>query len=132
IVGFPGETAEEFRAGYEFCREMGFARIHVFPYSPRPGTAAAGMPGRLPATEMAKRRRMMLDLAEDASHRFRAGFCGVVRPVLWEKNSGGGTSGLTDNYIRAYAGQGSVISGTISPVRLESQYRDGMWVERVD
>lgn len=63
IVGFPGETDEEFGASYDLCREVGFARMHVFRYSARPGTIAASAPDQVPPEVMAERSRRMRDLA---------------------------------------------------------------------
>lgn len=63
IVGFPGESDEEFCASLDFCKEMRFSRMHVFRYSKRPGTPAAEMPDQIPASVMAERGAMMRDLA---------------------------------------------------------------------
>lgn len=127
IVGFPGETEAEFAEGLEFCREAGFARIHVFPYSARPGTAAAAMPGQVPAVVKKQRRQQMLALAEESASRFRGRFLGRVMPVLFEQKSGGLWSGLTDNYIRVYIKSDKDLSNRILPVKLERLYKDRVW-----
>ncbi|MDO9065485.1 MAG: tRNA (N(6)-L-threonylcarbamoyladenosine(37)-C(2))-methylthiotransferase MtaB, partial [Chloroflexota bacterium] len=102
IVGFPGETDEEFRESYEFCKRMEFARIHVFSYSPRPGTEAAQMRPRVPDKVKKQRSQQMLALAEESAADFRKRFAGKIMLVLWEQQTGGLWSGLTDNYIRVY------------------------------
>jgi threonylcarbamoyladenosine tRNA methylthiotransferase MtaB len=126
IVGFPGETEAEFAEGLEFCRKAGFARIHVFPYSPRPGTAAAGMPGQVPAEIKKRRRQQMLALAEESAIKFREKYLGRVMPVLFEQKSCGLWSGLTDNYIRVYIKSDEELTNRILPVKLERLYRDGV------
>ncbi len=129
IVGFPGETDTEFHQSDDFCRQMGFARIHVFPYSPRPGTEAALMPNMVGDSLKKQRRQRMLALAEESARNFRQRFLGRIMPVLWEKRCGGIWSGLTGNYIRVYANCGEDLTGKLLPVRLVSLWRDGVWGE---
>jgi threonylcarbamoyladenosine tRNA methylthiotransferase MtaB len=101
IVGFPGETDAEFEESYRLCQETGFARTHVFPYSPRPGTEAASLPDRVAERVKKVRARKMLSLAEESSLRFRRRYAGKARPVLWESSDGKGKwTGFTDNYIQ--------------------------------
>ena len=108
IVGFPGETDGDFDQGLMFAREMGFASMHVFPYSRRPGTGAAHMGEQV--DEGTKRERMgrMLSVAAESQAAYTQESLGQVRPVLWERStvrqgSGWGFSGLTDNYLRVTA-----------------------------
>ncbi len=70
IVGFPGETDKEFKESCEFCRKIQFARIHVFPYSPRPGTAAAAMAGQVAEKVKKERTAQMLALAKESAQLF--------------------------------------------------------------
>ncbi|MFH1382710.1 MAG: tRNA (N(6)-L-threonylcarbamoyladenosine(37)-C(2))-methylthiotransferase MtaB [Chloroflexota bacterium] len=102
IVGFPGETEAQFAESYDFCRQLEFARIHVFPYSLRSGTVAARMASRVPEQVKQQRLQKMLALAEVSSSNFRRQFTGKSLPVLWEKSIGGVWSGLTGNYIRVH------------------------------
>jgi threonylcarbamoyladenosine tRNA methylthiotransferase MtaB len=121
IVGFPGESEEEFRESYEFCLRMKFAALHIFPYSARPGTLAAQMPGKVSEKVKKQRSSTMLDLAASAADEFALRFMGQTREVLWEKEVRHGSgiySGLTDNYIRTYARSSSDIANTISKVSL--------------
>jgi threonylcarbamoyladenosine tRNA methylthiotransferase MtaB len=129
IVGFPGETDAEFQETLGFCGEMAFARIHVFPFSPRPGTAAAAMPGQIPDAVKKERASKMLAIAEKTSMAFRQGFLGRTMTVLWEQRSGGVWSGLTGNYIRVYTRSRGNLSSKLSPVELVKIYRDGVWGE---
>jgi threonylcarbamoyladenosine tRNA methylthiotransferase MtaB len=76
IVGFPGETEAEFEESYNFCRKEQFARIHVFPYSPRQGTEAAGMPHQVSDEVKKERSRRMLALAKKSAFDFIQQFLG--------------------------------------------------------
>jgi threonylcarbamoyladenosine tRNA methylthiotransferase MtaB len=127
IVGFPGETEAEFNDSYELCRQMEFARIHVFPYSPRSGTQAAGMPGRVGDRVKRERSHRMLALAQESARSFREGFLGKTMAVLWEKQTDGVWSGLTDNYIRVYTRSSQDLTNELLPVRLMEIKGDGFF-----
>jgi threonylcarbamoyladenosine tRNA methylthiotransferase MtaB len=101
MVGFPGESDEEFEQSYSFCRQAGFANIHVFPFSPRPETAATRMPEQINDKVKKERNQRMLELSRSCRRRFCEQFLGQTMPVLWEKETGPGSgiySGLTGNY----------------------------------
>ena len=103
IVGFPGETDKEFEESLEFCRQIGFARIHVFQYSPRSGTEAAKMVGQVADKVKKEHSQKMLALAEESARKFRESFAGESMDVLWEKQTDDGDwSGITGNYIRVF------------------------------
>ncbi|HEY0512136.1 MAG TPA: MiaB/RimO family radical SAM methylthiotransferase [Thermoanaerobaculia bacterium] len=118
IVGFPGETAEEFAASLATVEAAGFARIHVFPYSARPGTAAEGMPGHLPPEEKKERMQRMLAAADRAERSFQAAHLGARSTVLWEKPKDGIGQGLTDNYLRVVSEEGAGLWNRFSEVEL--------------
>jgi len=118
IVGFPAETDAEFEESYEFCRQTGFARIHVFPYSPRQGTRAAGMLHQVTDRVKKQRRQRMLSLAEESVRNFRRQFWGETMMVLFEQRSNGVWSGLTDNYIKIYVRSDEDLANRLLPVRL--------------
>jgi threonylcarbamoyladenosine tRNA methylthiotransferase MtaB len=118
IVGFPGETEVEFGEGYEFCRQMGFARIHVFSYSPRQGTQAASMPAQVGDRVKRERSQRMLALAKEGAEKFKQRFLGKTMTVLWEKRTDGVWTGLTDNYIRVYTKSDRELANRLLPVRL--------------
>jgi len=109
IAGFPGETDDDFRRTVEVCEEAELASVHVFPYSPRPGTSAAHYDDHLDPKTKAARAKTLAETAAKLSVRFRNRQIGTVRPVLWERadpTEGGRAvrlSGLTDNYIRTSA-----------------------------
>lgn len=126
IVGFPGETEAECAESLNFCRQMGFARIHVFAYSSRPGTAAAKMSGQVKAPVKKERSQQMMALAAESGQTFRQGFSGKVMTVLWEQKKGGLWSGLTDNYIKVYTKSGENLANRITKVKLEGLHKDGV------
>ncbi len=107
IVGFPGETDAEFAENLAFVEAIGFARAHVFPYSARPGTVAAGLPGQVPSRIKAERAQAMRAVAAAGDRAFRQRFVGRTMAVLWETSRPGEDgpvwSGLTDNYLRVQA-----------------------------
>jgi threonylcarbamoyladenosine tRNA methylthiotransferase MtaB len=130
IVGFPDETEVEFRESYELCQQIGFARIHVFSYSPRQGTQAAQMPGQVEDRVKRERSQKMLALARESAQNFRQGFLGKEIIVLWEKRSGDGIwSGITDNYIRVYTKNSEDLTNKLLPARLVEARGDGVWGE---
>jgi threonylcarbamoyladenosine tRNA methylthiotransferase MtaB len=123
MVGFPGETGAEFAESLAFVREMDFAKLHVFRYSPRPGTPAASMPGRVDGAAQRERSAQMQALSDEGARRFAARFVGRVMPVLWEAARTGEdghfvNSGLTDNYLRVWLRISRVLTNTIASVRL--------------
>ena len=131
IAAFPGETEADFADTLAFCDEIGFARLHCFPYSQRARTAAARMPGQLPPEVKKERMARLLALGARLQARFHARFAGEIRPVLWEEaRSGPGGDpawfGHTDNYIPVY-GPGENLRNRVTPVRLGTPYADGVW-----
>ncbi len=130
IVGFPGETDEEFHESYEFCKRMEFARIHVFPYSPRQGTQAARMQGRVADKVKKQRSQQMLALAKESINNFSRRFLGRTMTVLWEKQTDGIWSGHTDNYIKVYTRSGEDLTNKLLSVKLVEVRRDGVWGEK--
>lgn len=126
IAGFPGETHADFEATYALCRETGFADIHAFPYSRRPNTGAALMPGHLPPEVRRGRLERLLALARESAEGFRSRFLGRTMDVLWERESGGRWQGLTGNYIRVYTFANTDLCNRIVPARLASAGAGGV------
>ncbi|MBE0608737.1 MAG: MiaB/RimO family radical SAM methylthiotransferase [Dehalococcoidia bacterium] len=131
IAGFPGETDEDFEATLALCRDVGFARLHCFPYSQRSRTAAARLPGQLAPPVKEERMSRLLALGEELSLTFRREHAGTMRPVLWEteRPTGDGAGSLwhghTDNYIPVY-GIGTGLLNRVTPVELGEVYHDGV------
>ena len=111
IAGFPGETEQEHCQTMEFVKEMAFARIHVFPYSRRPGTKADSMPGQLTRREKEARARELIALGDTMEAAFIDGLKGTVHQVLMEENG----EGYTGNYVRVRCG---AASGELASVRI--------------
>jgi len=135
MVGFPGESDEEFEQSYSFCQQAGFANIHVFPFSSRPETAAAGMPEQIKDKVKRERNQRMLELSRSCRRRFCEQFLGQTMPVLWEQETSPGSgiySGLTGNYIRVFTGSEKSLSNEITPVKLVGFHNQGMWGELVN
>lgn len=106
IAGFPGETDEEWRQTMAFCRRLGFSHIHVFPYSPRAGTRAAGLPEQTPAEVKQRRCQQLQALARRLRRDFARRWVGRSFPVLVESATGeiNGAAmrfGYSPNYLRA-------------------------------
>lgn len=100
ITGFPGETDEDFELTYQAAQELAFAKMHVFRFSPRQGTAAARMRGQVKDSIKKARSQRLLDLNETQSQAFRQQFLGETLDVLIEQQKYGVWEGLTDNYLR--------------------------------
>jgi threonylcarbamoyladenosine tRNA methylthiotransferase MtaB len=135
MVGFPGETDEEFEQSYSFCQQAGFASIHVFPFSSRPETAAARMPGQMKDKVKQERSRRMLELAKDSRLHFCEQFLGQILPVLWEQETKPGSgmySGLTGNYIRVFARSKKPLGNDITPAKLAEFHSQGILGEIAD
>jgi threonylcarbamoyladenosine tRNA methylthiotransferase MtaB len=129
IVGFPGETDEEFAISRAFIEEMEFAGMHVFRYSKRPGTAAERLPNHVSDAIKHERSEILTAIATAGEKRYAEQFLGATRDVLWEAISGateGGfiNSGYTDNYLRVRMIVPRVLTNAITPVQLLSYDQD--------
>jgi len=132
MVGFPGETNEEFEAGYRFCKEMGFAAIHVFTYSARPGTSAAPMREQISDEIKKQRSQRMLRLAKDGADRFNERFIGKELTVLWENRVKPGSdiySGLSHNYIRTFTRSSRQLDNCLNVATASRLDKEGLWVK---
>ena len=100
LTGFPGETEAEFRETAGMIETVGFARIHVFPYSARPGTPAASMPGQLTTEEKERRARELIDLGLRIGNRYLESWTGLETTVIPEEKVNGCWEGYTPEYVR--------------------------------
>ncbi len=103
IVGFPGETETDHAEAMAFIRKCDFASMHIFPYSIRPGTAAADMPGHLTNAVKSLRAREAQMIASEMNSRYLESMLGQTRPVLFETEKDGLWHGHTDNYCEVCA-----------------------------
>jgi threonylcarbamoyladenosine tRNA methylthiotransferase MtaB len=121
IVGFPGETGDDFKETYSFLENLPLSYLHVFPFSPRPGTPAATMPGAVRASEKEERSRQLIRLSGRKRIQFMQSAAGNIYDVLLEKRSADGMlSGLTGNYIRTLVPYRKELPGTVRKVKLVS------------
>jgi threonylcarbamoyladenosine tRNA methylthiotransferase MtaB len=128
MVGFPAESDEEFETSYRFCERIGFAGLHIFPYSARPGTVAARMAHKVQPETKKKRSQRMLHLAQKSAQSFRRSFLGRSLTVLWEEEKGDGIwSGLSDNYIRVFSKSEEQLRNRLLSVRLTQEHGSGLW-----
>ena len=126
LTGFPGETEEEFEETRQMIREIGFARIHVFPFSPREGTKAASMPGQLSRGEKERRARLLIQDGKAAAETYMRDQIGQITVVLPEEQRDGIFRGYTPEYIAVYLKDARVESGKPVRVRLTGLFEDGM------
>lgn len=129
IVGFPTESEEEFQATCDVAAAAGFARMHVFPYSPRPGTTAAHLRPQAPPEVRAERAAVLRSLADEGAAAFRASLVGQVRRVLWETDAP--TRGLSEDYARVELDPeirtDRARANSIEPVQVTSVGEDGVF-----
>jgi threonylcarbamoyladenosine tRNA methylthiotransferase MtaB len=124
IAGLPGETEDEHRQSVDFARDIGFARMHVFPYSARKGTRAAAMDGQVPPESRLARARELLALSAAQEREFSRSQVGRVVDVLWEERlpaaEGGALrwTGHAANYLRVTAESDADLPNIITPVRI--------------
>ena len=126
IVGFPGETGEEMTESLVTVEAARFAKIHVFPFSPRPGTEAADLPGQVPPEERKARMEPMLALADWSEREFRFAHVGTRATVLWERPRDGVGHGLTDNYLRVICPEGAGLWNRFTDVEVTGLAEDGV------
>ena len=127
IVGFPGETEEDFEDTLDIVKKAGFGRTHVFRYSPRKGTAGAAMKDAVPETVKKERAELLEKLGEETARAFIEENLGVSHTVLIEEISDGYAEGYTGNYIKAYIRdpEGRIGAGGLYQVMLTEPFRDG-------
>ncbi len=99
IVGFPGETEEEFKKTYQFLQEIKFYKMHIFQYSPRKGTIAAKMPNQISPEIKEERSKKLIELSDKNEEEYNKKYVGKNIEVLWEEEKNGISKGHTSNYI---------------------------------
>jgi threonylcarbamoyladenosine tRNA methylthiotransferase MtaB len=130
IVAFPGETEEEFMQSLAFIQKCGFADMHIFPYSRRPGTPADKMPGQHDNDTKERRSRAAIAVAEKMSHAYREKLVGTELEVLFEEEEKGYFTGHAPNYVKVYA-RGKDLHNELRSVRFTAVYEDGVLGEVV-
>ncbi len=121
IVGFPGESEEDFMQTYNLLQEVGASFLHIFPFSERPGTPAVTMPGKVQPRISTERVERLEELSAKLHRAFTERFLGTERTVLFESTDHDGMMyGYTDNYLRVAAPYDTAKINTICNVRLEA------------
>ena len=128
IVAFPGETEEEFAQSLAFIQTCGFADMHIFPYSRRPGTPADKMPGQHNNAVKEARSKAAIAVAEEMSVKYRQNLIGKTLEVLFEEPEGDYFTGHSPNYTKVYA-KGTDLHNTVRTVTVTALYADGVLAE---
>lgn len=124
MVGFAGETDEEFTESVEFAKKIGFARSHVFAYSRRAGTVADKLPNQVTAAVKQARSAAMIKATNESEHNFLKSQIGLTVPVLFETYQNGVNCGYSENYTRISA-SGRNMRGEIVDVKITAVEGDG-------
>ena len=127
MVGFPGETDEEFNETYQVVEDVAFSKIHVFQYSPREGTPAARFKAQVPSQIKAARSDKLIELGTRLEQEFMDKFIGTEEKVLFEQLIPGSSNiyeGYTENYIKVAAESSHDIQNEIISVVLERMEDD--------
>jgi threonylcarbamoyladenosine tRNA methylthiotransferase MtaB len=125
IVAFPGETEEEFKESLAFIRKCGFADMHIFPYSRRPGTPADKMSGQHDNATKEARSRTAIAVAAQMSENYRKSLIGTQQAVLFEEEEGGFFTGHAPNYVKIYA-KGENLHNQVRNVTITALHADGV------
>ena len=125
IVAFPGETEQEFAESLAFIQKCGFADMHIFPYSRRPGTPADKMPGQHNNATKEQRSRQAIAVARQLSEQYRRSLVGTVQQVLFEEPEGQWYTGHTPNYVKVYV-DGQQLHNRICDVQITDLHPEGL------
>ena len=125
IVAFPGETEEEFTQSLAFIQRCGFADMHIFPYSRRPGTPADKMPGQHDNATKEARSRAAIAVASQMSEQYRRSLIGTQQAVLFEEEEDGFFTGHAPNYVKIYA-RGENLHNQVRNVIVTDLHADGV------
>ena len=120
IVGFPGETEEEFDTTYNFLKEIKFYKIHVFKYSRRNGTKAAVMPNQIPPEVQEERSKKIIELSKNIQEEYNKLYIGKTVKVLFEEKDEEYWKGHTENYLHVYAKSNEDLENKIADVFVEN------------
>ncbi len=132
MVGFVGETEQEFEESLNFAKEIGFLKAHIFPYSVRNGTAAAGMQGHVDEAVKNSRAAKMAKICDEKTKDILKSLCGQTREVLLEQTDNGFTEGYSEDYIRVFVPKASEFNGMVKTVLLTDLKQDGMLGEIIN
>ena len=122
IVGFPGESKKDHLDTVDIVNNVDFSKLHVFPFSVRPGTTAAHLNDQVDSTIKSIRVNELISLGDEKSRSYRKQMIGTIRPVLWEERKNLGWEGLTDNYVRVCLDDERPLYNKITQVLIEEEF----------
>ena len=125
IVGFPGETEEEFAQTLDFVKKCAFSAMHIFPYSRRTGTPAAAMPDQVPNAVKEERAHRAGEVARQLHQTWLESWVGQTLPVLFEEEKDGLWRGHTPNYTEVFA-PGEGYHNVVKDVEIVEVFQDGL------
>jgi threonylcarbamoyladenosine tRNA methylthiotransferase MtaB len=133
IVGFPGETEEDFESTLNLIKQVKFSRLHVFKFSPRPGTPAYGFPGKVSGKEMERRSKAVISVGKELSSGFHRKLIGRQVEVLVEDDRArdGKLQGVTRNYVKTWFDGPEELKGQVIAVRAFQALSEGLLCEPV-
>ncbi|MCI8833267.1 MAG: tRNA (N(6)-L-threonylcarbamoyladenosine(37)-C(2))-methylthiotransferase MtaB [Clostridia bacterium] len=120
IVGFPGETEEEFNTTYDFLKKIGFYKIHTFKYSKRKGTIAEKMPNQISNKLQEERSKKIIELSNDMQNKYNDSYIGKKVKVLFEEKEGEVYKGHTSNYMLIRVKAEENLENEIKVVQIEN------------
>lgn len=126
IVGFPGETEEEFQSTYEFLKKINFYKMHIFKYSKRKGTKAAVMPNQIEGTIQEERSQQLIQLSNQNQQQQEQKYMGKEIEVLLEEEEGEYIKGHTTNYIVVYVNKQNALENEIKTIRITTTFKEGL------
>lgn len=121
MVGFPGETEDEFNESLKFIEEINFSRVHIFPYSIRQGTRAAKMPNQITKQEKQIRVQKMKNIAQKSNQKFMKNQINKIHEILYETKEGDVYTGYTKNYILVKTKSNSNLCSQIKYVKIRAR-----------
>jgi len=125
IVGFPEETEEDFKQTVEFVKKCEFTKVHVFPYSKRPGTVACEIENQVQDSIKKERVKELIKIADQTGEKFKKKFISLERPVLFESKKDGFWTGFTPEYIRVRLKSNNNLENQIKNIELTMEVLDG-------
>lgn len=131
ITGFPGETEAEFNETLDFAEKVGFAWVHVFPYSQREGTVASKMAGQLDKSVKSARAHILSELCRKKGEEYRQKFVGRAVDVLAETNVDGVQDGLCQEHIQVFF-KSQPLENEFVKIKITKVIPNGLWGERID
>ncbi len=126
IVGFPGETEDQFQDTCQFVQEIGFSRLHVFRYSRRPGTPAADFAAQVPTAEKDRRSKALIAIGKQLASQYAERLVGESVQVLWEHEQDGFWKGHTDTYVQVSAASLLPLANRLSEAKVRRLLADGV------